>query len=141
MVRATTLAIALLCAIAGTDARARCLDPDDSTPAGLRLLDVGEPCKRSNAQLSERQKIERHAAAAKARDAIWATQVEYLSLRPGMPYLSVESIIGFAGIEQSRTDIYGVSSVYYIWSNPDTSYLIVNFQNDKLVSKSQNGLP
>ena len=69
------------------------------------------------------------------------TKAEYDQIREGMSYSEVRRIIGAPGEEQSRSDLAGISTVMYAWMNANGSNMNAMFQNDKLVTKAQFGLP
>lgn len=71
------------------------------------------------------------------------TKAEYDQIRVGMYYGDVLSIIGSQGEELSRSDLAGYTTVMYSWTNKDGSNSNMNamFQNYKLVTKAQLGLP
>jgi hypothetical protein len=75
------------------------------------------------------------------------TYSEYKSIRDGMTYQEVSSIIGQPGEETARNRMEGtpgvmepIETVIYQWSNPDGSNMSATFQNNKLVQKAQAGL-
>lgn len=65
---------------------------------------------------------------------------EFLSLADGVSYQAAVAVIGGAGTEISRSEIAGISTVMYSWSNPDGSNMNATFQDGKLVGKAQFGL-
>lgn len=69
------------------------------------------------------------------------TRSEYDQIREGMSYSEVKAIIGASGVELSRSDIAGYSTVMYSWTNSDGSNMNAMFQNGGLVNKAQFGLP
>lgn len=75
------------------------------------------------------------------QDAPVVTQAEYTSLREGMSYSEAVSIIGASGEELSRSDLAGISTVMYSWTNSNGSNMNAMFQDGKLVTKAQFGLP
>lgn len=68
------------------------------------------------------------------------TKAEYDSIETGMPYNRVQTIIGAAGEELSRSDLAGYTTVMYSWQNANGSNMNAMFQNDQLVNKAQFGL-
>jgi hypothetical protein len=69
------------------------------------------------------------------------TKIEYDRIKEGMTYRQVIEIIGAAGDEPSRSDLAGFRTVMYSWVNPNGSNMNTMFQNRKLVTKAQFGLP
>jgi len=68
------------------------------------------------------------------------TSSEYGQLRDGMTYSQVQAIIGAPGQELSRSDLAGIVTVMYSWTNSDGSNMNAMFQNGALVMKAQFGL-
>jgi zinc ribbon protein len=75
------------------------------------------------------------------QEAPVVTRGEYESLREGMSYSEAVSIIGASGEELSRSDLAGISTVMYSWTNANGSNMNAMFQDGKLVTKAQFGLP
>lgn len=76
------------------------------------------------------------------------TYDEYQRIQDGMSYREVVAIIGVGGEEISRVHMDGVpgvmesiDTVMYQWVNSNGSNMNAMFQNDKLISKAQFGLP
>jgi hypothetical protein len=69
------------------------------------------------------------------------TKAEYDQIKEGMSYEEVCSIIGNRGEEQSRSDLAGITTVMYAWSNSNGSNMNAMFQTGKLIQKAQFGLP
>ena len=69
------------------------------------------------------------------------TRSEYSQLREGMTYEEAVRIIGVRGDELSRSDLAGITTVMYSWVNDNGSNMNAMFQNNKLVTKAQFGLP
>ena len=69
------------------------------------------------------------------------TRADYESVRTGMSYEQVLSIVGTPGVELSRSDIAGYTTVMYSWKNSNGSNMNAMFQNGRLVNKAQFGLP
>jgi hypothetical protein len=65
---------------------------------------------------------------------------EYDQLKEGMIFGEVYAVVGDLGEEKSSTHLAGVESQAIQWTNPDGSNMLVLFQNNQLVSKSQSGL-
>lgn len=68
------------------------------------------------------------------------TLAKYLRLEDGMSYEEVVGICNRRGTEMSRSNIAGIRTVMYSWSNPDVSNMNVTFQNGGLIMKAQFGL-
>ena len=75
-----------------------------------------------------------------APDAI-VTKSQFDQISEGMTYEQVAAIIGHRGNEISRVDIGGIDTVMYAWQNSNGSNMNAMFQNDRLESKAQFGLP
>lgn len=75
------------------------------------------------------------------QEAPVVTQSEYNRLREGMSYSEAVEVIGTSGEELSRSDLAGISTVMYSWTNGSGSNMNAIFQNGKLVTKAQFGLP
>jgi hypothetical protein len=69
------------------------------------------------------------------------TREKYDQIHEGMTYRQVCDIIGSSGEEVSRSDMAGVTTVMYSWTNSNASNMNAMFQNNRLISKSQFGLP
>lgn len=65
---------------------------------------------------------------------------EYNLLQSGISYEEAERIIGFPGTEISSTDLGGIRTIMFAWSNPDGSNMNAMFQNGRLIQKAQFGL-
>jgi hypothetical protein len=67
---------------------------------------------------------------------------QYLQLREGMTYAQAISVLGCQGVELSRSDIAGFSTVMYMWDGRGQmgANMNVMFQNGRLVMRSQFGL-
>lgn len=68
------------------------------------------------------------------------TQAQYDRILNGMSYQQVRNIIGTGGEELSRSDIAGMTTVMYSWTNSNGSNMNAMFQNGRLVNKAQFGL-
>lgn len=68
------------------------------------------------------------------------TQAQYDQIVNGMTYEQVRSIIGTGGEELSRSDMAGISTVMYSWTNSNGSNMNAMFQNGRLINKAQFGL-
>ncbi|MBA3314604.1 MAG: DUF3862 domain-containing protein [Planctomycetota bacterium] len=69
------------------------------------------------------------------------TTAEYNQLNDGMTYDEVYEVIGYHGKEMSRNKIAGHETVMFAWQNRNGTNANVMFQNDRLVSRAQFGLP
>jgi hypothetical protein len=77
------------------------------------------------------------------------TMAKYNQIQNGMSYSQVVGIIGQSGVEMSRNRMEGVAgvmpsvdTVMYMWQNDGgLSNMNAMFQNDRLISKAQFGLP
>ena len=71
------------------------------------------------------------------------TAAEYARLTTGMTYRQAVEIIGFEGEELSRSEIAGITTVMYQWTNSglfSTANMNAMFQDGRLVTKAQFGL-
>lgn len=75
------------------------------------------------------------------QEAPVVTRAEYDRLRDGISYSEAVSIIGTSGDELSRSDLAGISTVMYSWANANGSNMNAMFQDGKLITKAQFGLP
>lgn len=69
------------------------------------------------------------------------TKAEFDQIADGMTYEQVCQIIGVKGDEISRSNIAEITTVMYQWVNPSGSNMNAMFQNGRLISKAQFGLP
>jgi len=69
------------------------------------------------------------------------TMAEFDRIENGMSYPEVIGIIGASGQQMSSSDVAGISTVMYSWANSNGSNMNAMFQNGKLISKAQFGLP
>jgi hypothetical protein len=69
------------------------------------------------------------------------TKAEFDTLSEGMTYEEAIRIIGAAGELQSSSDLAGHKTVMYSWMNANGSNMNAMFQNGKLITKAQFGLP
>jgi hypothetical protein len=74
------------------------------------------------------------------RSARGITLAAYMQIQSGMTYEQVQEIIGTDGVEISRSNIAGYSTVMYSWKSWNGSNMNAMFQNDQLVTKAQFGL-
>jgi hypothetical protein len=69
------------------------------------------------------------------------SMAEFTALQTGMTYEEAVALIGGPGVEQSRSELAGTTTVMYMWEG---SSLGANanamFQDNKLISKAQFGL-
>ncbi len=66
---------------------------------------------------------------------------EFRQIQSGMTYAQVVSVVGFQGTEASRSDLGGISTVMYEWSNSGLGgNMNAMFQDGRMVSKAQAGL-
>jgi len=83
---------------------------------------------------------QRYEDTASRRSARGITLSAYMQIQSGMTYEQVQEIIGTDGVEISRSNIAGYSTVMYSWKNWNGSNMNAMFQNDQLVTKAQFGL-
>lgn len=70
------------------------------------------------------------------------TAAKYRELELGMSYQRVAEIIGFAGVELNCEEIGETTRVRYEWYNPGSAEIVYAlFQDDRMVQKTQYGLP
>lgn len=69
------------------------------------------------------------------------TLADYRRIDAGMSYGQVRAIIGADGEELSRSDIAQYTTIMYSWKNANGSNMNALFQNNRLVTKAQFGLP
>jgi hypothetical protein len=69
------------------------------------------------------------------------TMAEFERLETGIDYEEAVRIIGAPGEEISRSELLGTSTVMYSWKNAGMSNMNAMFQNDRLITKAQFGLP
>lgn len=67
---------------------------------------------------------------------------EFNSLKTGMTYEKVKSIIGGEGTVLAESDVAGIKTIIYMWEGEGSIGANANctFQNGKLISKAQFGL-
>lgn len=129
------------------------------------LLAIGQhsdnrPARSSGAAVSERERaeIEKNvldgshqeylkALGAKVTPSIarptanrGVSMSAYERLVTGISYQQACTIIGFDGVEQSRSDLGRTTTVMYAWKGQWPKNMNAIFQNDELVSKAQFGL-
>lgn len=66
---------------------------------------------------------------------------EYRRLTYGMPYEHAMAVIGEPGLEVSRVRFGDSTTVVYAWRNPNGSHMKALFENERLASRAQFGLP
>jgi hypothetical protein len=69
------------------------------------------------------------------------TMADYQVIKKGMSYKTVRGILGADGVELSRSEIAGTTTIMYSWKNPNGSNMSAMFQDGALVTKAQFGLP
>jgi hypothetical protein len=80
-------------------------------------------------------------AKAEKEETPVVTMANYTQIVNGMSYQQVKDIVGTEGKEMSSSELAGFITISYSWQNSDGSNMLLIFQNDKLVTKSQFGLP
>lgn len=65
---------------------------------------------------------------------------KFMQIQMGMTYNQVKSILGADGSQNSSTDVGGIKSTLYTWSNDDGGTLSVTFNGQNVDSKSQLAL-
>jgi hypothetical protein len=90
------------------------------------------------------------AAAAGGPACEPITIEKFAALKMGSSYAEAVEVLGCEGEEISRVEMQvpefpglqmkTVSSVMYVWRNPDLSSVSAMFHNDRLISRSQFGL-
>lgn len=68
------------------------------------------------------------------------TMAKYNQIKNGMKHSEVVEILGEEGTEMSNSEIGKYKTVTYKWEGENFSYIILTFQNDKLMFKSQANL-
>jgi hypothetical protein len=68
------------------------------------------------------------------------TAAQYGLVGDGMEYEQVVRLLGRPGEQLSQSNIAGINTVMYSWTNPNGSNMNVIFQNGRLVNKAQFGL-
>ena len=68
------------------------------------------------------------------------TMEQFRQLKDKMPKSEVERILGGPGTEVSSSSGGGMTFSVYKWEGEDYKTVIVSFQDDKVISKSQVGL-
>ena len=69
------------------------------------------------------------------------TKAKYEGVQEGMTYDQVRAVMGAAGDELSRSYMAGHTTVMYLWKNSNGSNMNAMFQNERLITKAQFGLP
>lgn len=68
------------------------------------------------------------------------TQAKYNQLKNGMSYSEAVQILGSEGNEVSSSEIGKYKNATYKWDGANYAFIILTFQNDKLLFKSQSNL-
>jgi len=68
------------------------------------------------------------------------TMAKYTQVKNGMAYSDVIKILGEEGNEVSNSEIGKFKTATYKWDGENYSYIILTFQNDKLIYKAQANL-
>jgi hypothetical protein len=68
------------------------------------------------------------------------TLAKFGALQTGVSRTKAESVMGGAGTELSHSSLAGFETEAWTWKNANGSNMIVMFQNDHLITKSQSGL-
>ena len=79
-------------------------------------------------------------ATSAAAEAAGVTMASFQRLETGMSYSDAVSILGAPGVEMSRNDLAGITTVMYSWQGSGIANMNAMFQDGKLVSKAQFGL-
>lgn len=85
------------------------------------LASLGQP--------AEAVRIGREAHPTQAR----VTRAQYEHIREGMTYQEVVEVLGAEGREVTSSEMAGITTVMYEWSNGDASSMNAMFQNGQLV--------
>lgn len=75
-----------------------------------------------------------------ARRSDQITMAQYNQIQPGMSYSEVVAILGRDGEEMSSSDVAGIRTILYGWSNRSGANMNAMFQQDAMVQKAQFGL-
>lgn len=111
--------------------------------AGSAMLpDIPDTSPRSTQPTERPQATTSRQAAPPPRADRTVTAAEYARLTTGMTYRQAVEIIGFEGEELSRSEIAGITTVMYQWTNRGFSGANMNamFQDGRLIQKAQFGL-
>ena len=65
---------------------------------------------------------------------------DYNRVKNGINYAEAVNILGSEGAEVSSSEVGKYKTSTYKWDGENYSYIILTFQNDKLMFKSQGGL-
>jgi hypothetical protein len=82
-----------------------------------------------------------HDRRETAGGTVVVTMAHYELISKGMTYETVRNLIGADGVELSRSDLAGHTTVMYAWKNRNGSNMNAMFQDGALVMKAQFGLP
>jgi hypothetical protein len=66
---------------------------------------------------------------------------DYEAIADGMSYVEVLNVLGRPGEDVGRSNVGGIVTTTYKWSNPEVASVTTIFQNGRLLSKAQTGLP
>lgn len=92
--------------------------------ADRRLAELEQGADRSEQELRAFEEAMRQVGVADPPPVRTATHdrevilPEFKLLRPGISYEEAESIIGFPGTEISSTDLGGIRTIMFAWTNP-----------------------
>lgn len=83
----------------------------------------------------------RNIETKKSDDNKYITLDKFNQIQNGMSYEEVKEIVGSAGTVISDTQVEGYNMIIYSWYGKDgISNANFNFENDKLINKTQIGL-
>ena len=96
----------------------------------------------ANALVSNVQPVNKNAAPINQnkKSNSEPTLADYNQIKNGMSYKQVEVVIGSPGTEMSSTEYGEYKTQTYKWDGENYAMLYAVFQNDKLISKTQNNL-
>lgn len=106
--------------------------------------DVAVPAADSAAADETRKtppRVERPAGRPPVDGSIVITMDEFNRLAKGLNYDEAYEVVGYHAEELSRSDVAGYSTVMVMWQNADGSNANAMFQNNRLIQRSQFGLP
>ena len=78
--------------------------------------------------------------APDTRNAVVITLDEYDTVSVSMTYADVVAVIGGPGLLTEDYKSYGHDDVFYMWDGPGTASAVIEFRDNKEVSKAQVGL-
>jgi len=79
------------------------------------------------------------AEPQRGRTSLGVSQAAYAAIRDGMPYETVRDLVGAEGVEIGHTVIDGWHMQTIQWER-NGAVLLIMFQSDQVVSKTQHGL-